>query len=160
MVMGDPLLNQFSAEDERYMRRALALARQAEQEGEVPAGAVLAGDGKLLGEGYNRPISVSDPTAHAEIQAIRAAAQHLRNYRMPGTTLYVTLEPCLMCAGALITARVKRLVFATRDLRFGAVRSKFRVADSELLNHALQVEEGLFSAEAAQMMTEFFQRKR
>jgi tRNA(adenine34) deaminase len=152
--------NRFSAEDERYMRRALELARQAENDGEVPVGAVLAAEGQILGEGCNRPVDTCDPTAHAEIQAIRAAAQRIRNYRLPGTVLYVTLEPCLMCAGALVTARVQRLVFAARDLRFGAVRSKFRAVDSGLLNHSVQVEEGLFSAEAAAMMAEFFQRRR
>jgi tRNA(adenine34) deaminase len=150
----------FNAADERYMYRALALAREAESNGEVPVGAVLVSGGVIAGEGFNQPIGLNDPTAHAEIQALRAAASSARNYRLPGSTLYVTLEPCLMCAGALITARVDRLVFAARDIRFGAVRSKFGAADSGLLNHNVHVEEGLLSADAAALIIEFFQRRR
>src|SRR6185312_3726785 len=103
--------------------------------GEVPVGAVVVSEGRIVGSGANGPIARHDPTAHAEIVALREAAQVLGNYRLTGATLYVTMEPCVMCAGALVAARVKRLVFGTRDLRFGGVRSKFRVADSELLNH-------------------------
>src|SRR5947209_2309531 len=113
---------QFSFEDEQYMRRALDLARLGEKEGEVPVGAVLAQHGQVIGEGWNTPIGAVDPTAHAEIVAIRKAAQRIGNYRLPGSTLYVTLEPCVMCAGAIVNARVERLVFSARDLRFGAVR--------------------------------------
>ena len=123
-------------------------------------GAVLVLGGVAAGEGWNRPIAANDPTAHAEIEAIRMASGALRNYRLPGSTLYVTLEPCAMCAGALVNARVERLVFAARDIRFGALRSVFRLADSELLNHRVQVEEGLFAAEAAEMLKRFFERKR
>lgn len=150
----------FNAADERYMQRALELARDAESKGEVPVGAVLVSGGAITGEGSNQPIALHDPTAHAEIQALRAAAASASNYRLPGSTLYVTLEPCLMCAGALVTARVDRLVFAARDIRFGAVRSKFRAADSGLLNHNVQVDEGLFAADAAALMTRFFQNRR
>lgn len=146
----------FTSEDERYMRRALVLARQAEESGEVPVGAVLASGGNILGEGCNRVIASNDPTAHAEIEAIRAAATIMGNYRLPGTVLYVTLEPCVMCAGTLVIARVERLVFAARDLRFGAVRSKFRLADSELLNHSMQIDEGLLAADAGEMLASFF----
>jgi tRNA(adenine34) deaminase len=146
----------FTSEDEQHMRRALALARQAEQRGEVPVGAVLVSGGTVLGEGCNRVISSHDPTAHAEIEAIRAAATTMRNYRLPGTVLYVTLEPCVMCAGSLVIARVRRLVFAARDLRFGAVRSKFRLADSDLLNHSMQIDEGLLAADAGEMLASFF----
>lgn len=142
------------------MRLALDLARRAEDAGEVPVGAVVVREGAVIGEGWNRPIGSSDPTSHAEIEALRAAASRVQNYRLPGTTMYVTVEPCAMCAGALVTARVERLVFGARDIRFGAVRSKFRLADSELLNHSLQVEEGLFAAEAAGLLARFFQIKR
>lgn len=150
----------FDAADEQYMQRALELAREAESKGEVPVGAVLVCGGLITGEGFNQPLARHDPTAHAEIQALRAAAASVSNYRLPGSTLYVTLEPCLMCAGALVTARVDRLVFAARDIRFGAVRSKFRAADSGLLNHNIQVEEGLLAADAAVLMTRFFQSRR
>ena len=142
------------------MRRALALAAEAEGRGEVPVGAVLIVADEIAGEGRNRPIEAADPTAHAEIEALRQAAGRTGNYRLPGSTLYVTLEPCAMCAGALVIARVERLVFAARDLRFGAVRSKFGLADSELLNHRVRVEEGLFAVEAGEMLTRFFQNRR
>jgi tRNA(adenine34) deaminase len=142
------------------MMRALELARDAEREGEVPVGAVVVDESGIIGEGFNRPIGLSDPTAHAEILALRAAAHKLGNYRLTGTTIYVTLEPCLMCAGALVAARVKRLVFAARDLRFGAVRSKFRAADSDLLNHSLAIEEGLLAVEATELITTFFESRR
>lgn len=123
-------------------------------------GAVLVHEGSVLGEGWNRPISSTDPTSHAEIEALRQAAARLGNYRLPGSTLYVTLEPCVMCAGAITLARVERLVLAARDLRFGAIRSKFCLADSELLNHRVQVEEGLFAMEAAALLERFFQERR
>jgi tRNA(adenine34) deaminase len=150
----------FTAEDERFMRAALALADEAERAGEVPVGAVLVHEGKIVGEGANRPIAAGDPTAHAEIEALRAAAGALKNYRLPGTTLYVTLEPCAMCAGALVVARVARLVFGARDLRFGAVRSKFRLADSGLLNHQLEISEGLLAAECMEKLQRFFAERR
>lgn len=143
------------------MREALRLARIAEASGEVPVGAVVvAADGTLLGEGYNQPIRANDPTAHAEILALRAAASAARNYRLPGATLYVTLEPCVMCAGALVHARVARLVFGGRDLRFGGVRSKFRLADSDLLNHKLEVSEGVLAADCVALLEDFFRRRR
>jgi len=126
---------QTKSADEDFMRRALALAAEAEAAGEVPIGAVVVLDGKIVGQGFNSPISRHDPTAHAEIAAMREAAAFVENYRLPGAILYVTLEPCPMCAGAMVNARVGRLVFGARDLRYGAVRSKFRLADSELLNH-------------------------
>ena len=150
----------WTAADEQFMRRALALAAQAQSQGEIPVGAVLVQGPSVVGEGFNQPVATSDPTAHAEIMALRAAAALFRNYRLPGTTLYVTLEPCAMCAGALVNARVQRLVFAARDLRFGAVRSKFRLADSGLLNHQVTVEEGLLAADAGAMLTRFFNERR
>jgi tRNA(adenine34) deaminase len=142
------------------MRRALDLARLAQDNGEVPVGAVLVSEDAIIGEGFNQPIALRDPTAHAEILALRSAAASVNNYRLPGSVLYVTLEPCLMCAGALVTARVERLVFAARDLRFGAVRSKFRAADSGLLNHTVKVEEGLLAAEASELIANFFRERR
>jgi tRNA(adenine34) deaminase len=146
--------------DEHFMRRALTLARRAEEAGEVPVGAVLVQNEEILGEGWNHPISGNDPTAHAEMEALRAGARAIANYRLGGTTLYVTLEPCLMCAGAAVLARVKRLVFAARDLRFGAIRSKFAIADSDLLNHQISIDEGLFGADAGEMLSAFFWRRR
>lgn len=143
------------------MREALALALAAEAAGEVPVGAVVVGpDGARLGEGFNQPVAANDPTAHAEIVALRAAAKAAGNYRLPGATLYVTLEPCVMCAGALVHARIARLVFGGRDLRFGGVRSKFRVADSELLNHRVEVVEGVLGADCVALLESFFQRRR
>ena len=150
----------WTAADRVWMQKALALAGQAETEGEVPVGAVLVLNNMAVGEGWNRPVGSSDPTAHAEIEAIRTAARAVGNYRLSGSTLYVTLEPCAMCAGALINARIERLVFAARDIRFGALRSVFRLADSELLNHQVRIEEGLMAAEAAELLKRFFERKR
>ncbi len=142
------------------MLAALELAREAERAGEVPVGAVVVAKGAIVGRGRNAPIGTGDPTAHAEMLALRAAAAALENYRLTGTTLYVTLEPCVMCAGALVAARVGRLVFGARDLRFGGVRSKFRIADSELLNHRVEVVEGVRAAECVRLMQGFFEAKR
>lgn len=146
--------------DEFWMRRALELARQGESEDEVPVGAVVVLEGREIGAGFNRPVSSCDPTAHAEIVALREAAARLGNYRLNGAALYVTLEPCVMCAGAIVHARIARLVFGARDIRFGGVRSKFRLADSELLNHRVEVAEGVLGAECAALLEEFFRRRR
>jgi tRNA(adenine34) deaminase len=142
------------------MREALRLAQEGAGAGEVPVGAVVALGGAIVGRGWNAPIARHDPTAHAEILALREAARSLGNYRLEHATLYCTLEPCVMCAGALVSARVERLVFGARDLRFGGVRSKFRIADSELLNHAVQVEEGVLAAECVELLREFFETRR
>ncbi len=142
------------------MREALLLARTADERGEVPIGAVIVIDGAVVGRGWNQPIATSDPTAHAEMIALREAAAHLGNYRLENTTIYVTLEPCAMCAGALVNARVRRLVFGARDLRFGAVRSKFRLCDSELLNHRIEIVEGILGAECQEILQDFFMRRR
>ncbi len=162
--MTDPVQStlgrQWPEVDRRFMRQALDLAQKAGAAGEVPVGAVLVHGQTVLGEGWNQPISSADPTAHAEIQALRQAASRLQDYRLPGTTLYVTLEPCVMCAGAIVVARIGRLVFAARDIRFGAIKSKFRLADSELLNHRVQVEEGLLSAESGELLGNFFRERR
>jgi tRNA(adenine34) deaminase len=147
-------------QDEQLMREALALARQAAAAGEVPVGAVAAVGGEILGRGWNAPIARHDPTAHAEILALREAATHVANYRLTEATLYVTLEPCAMCAGALVAARIRRLVFGTRDLRFGAVRSKFRIADAGVLNHSVEVVEGVLAVECVELLRDFFAAKR
>jgi tRNA(adenine34) deaminase len=143
------------------MRRALELAAAASAAGEAPVGAVIVdSNGQFLAEAHNRPIAGCDPTAHAEILALRAAAAAMGNYRLTGATMYVTLEPCVMCAGALVHARVGRLVFGARDLRFGGVRSKFRLADSDILNHRVEIEEGLMAAEATTLLEDFFRARR
>lgn len=146
--------------DLHYMAQALELACQAEEQGEVPVGAVLVAGGEIIGSGWNHPISAHDPTSHAEVEALREGASRVANYRLPESVIYVTLEPCIMCVGAILAARVKRLVFGARDLRFGAVRSKFRLADSELLNHRVRVEEGLLATESAALLSRFFGNRR
>lgn len=150
----------FRPEDAAWMRRALELARRAAQEGEVPVGAVLVRDGQVIGEGWNRPITSNDPTAHAEIIALRAAAQQIGNYRLVDTTLYVTLEPCLMCAGAIVHARVGRLVFGAWDPKTGAVASVFNILDSAYLNHRVAWSGGLLAEECGLLLKEFFQMRR
>ena len=145
---------------ERWMRRALDLAREAEEAGEVPIGCVVVANGEIVGEGRNSPIELLDPTAHAEMLAIRQAAIAVGNYRLTDATLYCTLEPCAMCAGALVAARIRVLVFGARDLRFGGVRSKFQIADSPLLNHQVEVVEGVFGSEATAMLQRFFEKQR
>jgi tRNA(adenine34) deaminase len=147
-------------QDERFMQEALLLAREGAAAGEVPVGAVLVMEGEIAGRGWNAPVARHDPTAHAEILAIREAAAQIGNYRLAGSTLYCTLEPCVMCAGALVAARVARLVFGARDLRFGGVRSKFQVADSETLNHRVEVVEGVLAVECVELLREFFAERR
>ena len=142
------------------MREALRLARQGADSGEVPVGAVVAIAGEIVGRGWNSPIARNDPTAHAEILALREAAAHIGNYRLEDATLYSTLEPCAMCAGALVAARVARLVFGARDLRFGGVRSKFQIADSDLLNHRVEVVENVLAVECVELLQEFFRSAR
>ena len=142
------------------MRRALDLAERARSEGEVPVGAVLVMDDDCIGEGWNRSISTHDPTAHAEIEALRAAAARLENYRLPGATLYVTLEPCAMCAGAIILARIKRLVYAAADPRTGAAGSVFNILQSTELNHRVELVSGILEQEAATLLQTFFRERR
>jgi tRNA(adenine34) deaminase len=146
--------------DEAFLRQALDLAHEAERAGEIPVGAVIVVDNQVIGRGRNSPITRHDPTAHAEILALREAAEHLGNYRLESATLYSTLEPCVMCAGALVAARIARLVFGARDLRFGGVRSKFRLADSEILNHRVEIVEGVLGPECADLMRAFFEARR
>ena len=146
--------------DEEFMEQALELAREADRAGEVPVGAVVTFNSEVIGRGRNQPVELRDPSAHAEIIALREAARWIGNYRLEGATLYSTLEPCVMCAGALVAARVERLVFGARDLRFGGVRSKFRIADSEILNHRVEIVEGVMGAECAELMQRFFSSRR
>ncbi len=142
------------------MAEALELAREAERAGEVPVGAVVVLNGAVIGRGRNAPVESHDPSAHAEMVALREAASAIGNYRVEKSTLFSTLEPCVMCAGALVAARVARLVFGARDLRFGGVRSKFRVADSELLNHRVEIVEGVMGPECAELTQRFFSSRR
>jgi len=142
------------------MREALLLARQAEAAGEVPVGALVVKDGILLGSGWNQPIGAHDPTAHAEVIALRAAAKASGNYRLTGTTLYVTLEPCAMCAGAMVHARVARLVYGAADPKAGAAGSVFDLTRTDELNHRLEVEGGVLTEECGGLLREFFSRKR
>jgi tRNA(adenine34) deaminase len=149
-----------SALDEKFMREALDLARRAEAAGEVPVGAVLVYDGQVVGRGWNRPITTHDPAAHAEILAIREAASALGNYRLMDTSIYVTLEPCPMCAGALVHARVARLVYGAADPKAGAAGSVFNLVQSGVLNHRLEVERGVLAAECGTLLKDFFARRR
>lgn len=142
------------------MARAIELAHEAERAGEVPVGAVVVKDGVIVGEGWNRPISSHDPTAHAEIIAMRSAAQNLSTYRLLDTTLYVTLEPCAMCAGAMVHARVKRLVYAATDPRAGASGSIFNITQHSALNHRLDCEAGVRAEECAALLRAFFVARR
>ncbi|MBI3899237.1 MAG: tRNA adenosine(34) deaminase TadA [Gammaproteobacteria bacterium] len=148
------------ADDQRWMQRALELAERAEAAGEVPVGAVLVLDGDVIGEGWNRPISTNDPTAHAEIVALRSAASGLRNYRLTGSTLYVTLEPCPMCAGAIIHARVVRVVYGATDPRAGAAGTVYNLLQSDALNHRAVVEGGVLGELCSQKLSAFFRARR
>ena len=147
-------------EDIQYMRRALVLAAKAASLDEVPVGAVLVRDGVVIGEGWNQVISAADPTAHAECVALRDAARRCENYRLPGSTLYVSLEPCTMCVGALVHARVKRLVFAVREPRAGAVCSQLQALDADFYNHRVIWEEGPLAAESSALLKAFFGARR
>ena len=152
---------QDQASDEDFMRRALSLAARAAEQGEVPVGAVLVKDGGVVGEGWNRPITENDPSAHAEILALRDAGRRLGNYRLPGTTLYVTLEPCPMCAGALIHARVDRVVFGASDPRGGACGSVFDLLPSDpRFNHRIDCSGTLLADECGQLLRGFFRARR
>lgn len=143
------------------MRQAIRLAYEAEKLGEVPVGAVLVdGDSKILAAASNRTIIDNDPTAHAEILAIRTAATRIDNCRLTGTTMYSTLEPCVMCAGALVNARVARLVYGTADERFGAVQTHFQICDSVKLNHRLEITSGILADECRKLMQDFFKARR
>ena len=146
--------------DIQYMEEALQLARKAETSGEVPVGAVLVADGEIIGRGSNAPISLSDPTAHAEIQALREAAGHSKNYRLKDATLYVTLEPCPMCAGAMVHARVERLVYGCSDPRSGAAGTVFNIVQADELNHRLDVAHGVLEDKCRDLLQTFFRARR
>ena len=146
--------------DEAWMRHAIRLAQRAEEKGEVPVGALLVKDNKVIAEGWNSPIANHDASAHAEIMAIRKAGQVLNNYRLIDTTLYVTLEPCVMCMGAICHSRIKRLVFAAYDPKRGAVCNALNLADAPFLNHSVIWEGGVLESEASRLLTDFFRAKR
>ena len=158
--MPDAIPNEMRETDIRFMQVALEQARLAEAEGEVPVGAVVVRGTEIVGRGGNRNISRKDPTAHAEMVAMRQAAERLAHHRLEGCTLYVTLEPCAMCAGAAVLARLERLVYACDDPKSGAVRTLFQVADDSRLNHRLQVERGVLKKECAACLRKFFQKRR
>lgn len=150
----------FSSQDEYFMRQAIQLAAQAEQNGEVPVGALLVKDGAILAQGYNAVIAQADATAHAEIQVVRQAGRKLKNYRLMETTLYVTLEPCIMCAGALLHSRIKRIVYGASDPKAGAAGSVLDVFSSSVAFHKVQVQGGLLAEECRQQLQLFFRRRR
>ena len=147
-------------EDEKWMRNALSLARRAEEEGEVPVGALIVRKGELISEGWNQPVISHDPTAHAEVMALRAAGIAENNYRLLDTTLYVTLEPCVMCAGAIIHARVGRVVYGAKDPRVGAAGSAFSLLGSDRFNHVVEVEGGVLAEECGDLLRRFFKARR
>jgi tRNA(adenine34) deaminase len=146
--------------DRQFMQQALSQAKLAAAAGEVPVGAVLVRDGQIISTGFNQPITNSDPSAHAEMMALRAAAQSESNYRLPGTTLYVTLEPCTMCAGAMLHARVERVVFGATDPKTGAAGSVLNVFSEKQINHQTQVEGGIMGGECGQVLRDFFKERR
>ncbi len=149
-----------SDNDEGWMTHALRLAERGQASGEVPVGAVIVRDGEILGEGWNQPISSHDPSAHAEIVALRAAAAQAQNYRLPGATLYVTLEPCTMCVGALVHARIARLVYGTTEPKAGAVESRAQLLQSPYFNHRLEVQGGVLAEQCQHQLSDFFRQRR
>jgi len=153
-------LIQQQAQDEKWMQRALELAKSAAQEGEVPVGALVVRDGVVLGEAWNRPIGNCDPSAHAEINALRKAAKGEGNYRLPGATLYVTIEPCTMCVGALVHARIARVVFGAREPKAGAVISQNNLLEHPSMNTNIVYAEGVLAEECSQVMSDFFAFRR
>ncbi|TVP87328.1 MAG: tRNA adenosine(34) deaminase TadA [Pseudomonadaceae bacterium] len=152
--------NDMTPADIDFMRVALEEARKGAAAGEVPVGAVLVRDGQIIGRGFNQPISAHDPSAHAEMVALRQAAAAQANYRLPGTTLYVTLEPCTMCSGLLVHSRIQRLVFGASEPRSGAVVSRSQTLQQPWLNHRIEVEGGVLAEECGAMLTEFFRARR
>jgi len=149
-----------SADHEQWMSKALELAKSAQKAGEVPVGAVIVRDGQIIGEGYNQPIGSSDPTSHAEIMALRDAAGNEKNYRLPDATLYVTIEPCTMCVGALIHARIGTIVFGAREPRAGALVSNLQLHEQQFYNHRPSISEGILAEECGQLISDFFTARR
>jgi len=154
------MTNDQQLKDEKYMRRAIELAVQGEQLGEVPVGAVIVCDDEIIGEGFNKPITSHDPTAHAEIIALRVAAERIQNYRVIDSTLYVTLEPCTMCVGALVHSRISRLVFGTTEPKAGVVVSKSSLLDADYFNHRIDSYGGVLADECQHQLSDFFRRRR
>jgi len=148
------------ATHEKWMRHAIDLAKQAERLGEVPVGAIVVQQGEIIGQGWNQPIATHDPSAHAEMQAIRAACQYQQNYRLTDASLYVTLEPCAMCAGAIIQSRINTVIYAASEPRSGAVDSVFSMLDHPQLNHQAEVVSGVLAEESAAMLKAFFKARR
>jgi len=147
-------------EDEKWMSFALKQARKAEKEGEVPVGAILVKDDLIIARAHNKPISTNDPTAHAEIQLLRAAGEELKNYRLPGTTLYVTLEPCAMCLGAIMHARIERVVFGAHDPKTGVCGSSENFMEASCFNHKIDIASGVLENESKQLLKNFFNSRR
>lgn len=147
-------------DDITWMRKALSLAQYAQQQNEVPVGALLVLNGKVIGQGWNRPITCHDPTAHAEIMALQQGGRKIQNYRLLNATLYVTLEPCVMCAGAMVYSRIKRLVYGADELKMGAVGSLLDVLRHPGMNHQIEITSGILAEECATILSQFFQRRR
>ena len=152
--------NKSVSENEFFMLKALKAAAKAEKAGEVPVGAIIVKDSKVIAEGYNRCITDKDPTAHAEIVALRKASKKLGNYRLNGCSVYVTIEPCVMCAGAMVNARIEKIYFGSFDKKTGACKSVFKVADSKKLNHKIKFKSGILEKECAFILKDFFADKR
>lgn len=150
----------FTNQDESWMQRALELAKQAAEVGEVPVGAVLVLNNEIIGEAYNSPISQKDPCAHAEILALQQGAEKIGNYRILNATLYVTLEPCIMCAGAMVHARIKKLIYGASDFKAGAIVSKTQVLNENFLNHRVDFSGGLLAKPCGEILSQFFQARR
>jgi len=160
MIEANELTPSFTDTDQMFMARAIELAQIAQSYNEIPVGAVVVHQGKIIGEGYNRSIMDNDPSAHAEMIAIRQAGQHIENYRLIDCTLYVTLEPCPMCAGLLVHSRISRIVFAAQDEKTGAAGSVLNLLQHNKLNHQVKVESGLKQKECSSMLSNFFKRRR
>ncbi|RDE19606.1 tRNA adenosine(34) deaminase TadA [Motiliproteus coralliicola] len=156
----DPAAAEQLAEDRHWMERALELAQLGAEQGEVPVGAVVVLDGEVIGEGWNQPIGSQDPSAHAEVVAIRQAAQRVQNYRLPGATLYVTLEPCTMCTGAMVHSRISRLVYGTTEPKAGVVASQAQLLDSDWFNWAVEVQGGVLAERCSTQLSQFFAQRR
>ncbi len=160
MAVPDPLPTDLDRSDNEMMRRALDLAREAAEIGEVPVGAIVVRDGLVLAKAYNLRESLSDPTAHAERMALTLAGQVLGDWRLEGCTLYVTLEPCIMCAGAIVLSRIDRIVYGAKDPKAGACRSLYRLLDDPRLNHRVRMRAGVLAPESSLLLSEFFRERR